>query len=201
MRAHFERCGEWTKVCTQCLTVFSATAIQDFYKFFNKQSLKVDGFSDYCRNCSNKKKRTTRCITRTSYEAMLRRCLMASDRSFANYGGRGISVCDRWLGKDGFSNFLRDMGHRKKHLSLDRIDNNMGYSPENCRWSTKTEQARNRRRLKRNKSGYNGVSILPNGKWRAFIGVNYKNIHLGVFNTPTEAYAAHKNALEEISKS
>lgn len=77
------------------------------------------------------------------WRAMINRCTNKNNAAYPNYGGRGITVCDSWL--ESFENFMNDMGIRPKGTSLDRIDNNKGYSPENCRWSTQKEQSRNTR--------------------------------------------------------
>lgn len=82
---------------------------------------------------------------------MKSRCLNPNDTAFKNYGARGIKVCDRWLGDDGFVNFIADMGRRPSpELSIDRYpDNDGNYEPDNCRWATWSQQMRNRRRQSR----------------------------------------------------
>lgn len=73
------------------------------------------------------------------------RCLNPKHHSFINYGARGIKVCKDW---EKFENFLKDMGEKPKGLSIDRIDNNKGYSKKNCHWATRYEQSRNKRNNK-----------------------------------------------------
>lgn len=77
---------------------------------------------------------------------MIQRCNYRCQPNYANYGGRGIRVCDRWLK---FENFLADMGERPDGLTLDRIDNERGYSKDNCRWATRAQQDSNRRKRRR----------------------------------------------------
>lgn len=98
---------------------------------------------------------------------MKQRCMNTDNPAYSDYGGRGITVCERWMN---FENFLEDMGERPKGLTLDRRDNNAGYCRENCRWASTTVQARNSRRAK---------AITINGEtlciadWLERVGVDY----------------------------
>lgn len=79
-----------------------------------------------------------------AWHNMKARCYQLSCSEYENYGGRGITVCDRWMN---FENFYKDMGDPPKGKSLDRIDNDGNYEPGNCKWSTPKEQANNRGRF------------------------------------------------------
>lgn len=84
-----------------------------------------------------------------TWAGMIQRCENPKNKDYSYYGGRGVTVCERW---HTFINFYTDMGERPKGKSLDRIDNSKGYTPTNCRWATHSEQMRNRRSWKKLKT-------------------------------------------------
>ena len=103
--------------------------------------------------------------------SMVGRCRDIGNTSYARYGGRGITVCERWKT---FENFLADMGEPPKGLSLDRIDNNGPYSPDNCRWASVHEQLRNRRTTRF--LTYNGQT-KTHTEWERELGLTIGTIH------------------------
>jgi len=115
---------------------------------------------------------------------MKQRCLNIKNKDFPQYGGRGISICDRWI--NSFDAFIDDIGERPTGVySLDRIDNDGNYEPLNCKWSTGYEQATNRR-VPSNRSGYVGVAWNKR-KWQVQIKYRGTNHYLGVFSCKHKA--------------
>ena len=125
------------------------------------------------------------------YFNMLARCDNKNRWNYKFYGGRGIKVCERWNGENGFKNFIDDMGERPVGYQLDRTDVNGDYEPSNCRWVSKYVQMGNTRNAGKNP----GVSwhSLRN-KWRARIKVKGRELHLGLFSNYEDAVKARQNA-------
>lgn len=130
-----------------------------------------------------------------SWHSMIRRCTDPTTLGYHRYGGRGISVCERWASS--FTHFLEDMGFRPTGTTLDRKDVNGNYEPSNCRWATHQEQAENTSRV---------ILVTANGKtqslgaWARDLGVSDKAIryrlkigmsHHNAINKPFRKHKAH----------
>lgn len=100
------------------------------------------------------------------------RCGNPNNKEFRNYGGRGIKVCERWL--NSFENFLTDMGKRPPGMSIERDDVNGDYEPNNCRWATAGEQARNKRNNRI--FCYDGLTMTMTD-WAAHLGVSLQTLN------------------------
>lgn len=110
------------------------------------------------------------------------------------YQDKNITICHEWLNdRESFFKWAHDNGYSET-LTIDRIDSDKNYEPSNCRWTTKSTQARNTVKLRSNNtSGYRGVSLTKEGNWRARIKVKPKEILIGVFDTALEAALAYDN--------
>jgi hypothetical protein len=128
------------------------------------------------------------------WAGIIKRCQNPACLAFPRYGGRGIMVCDRWLE---FENFIADMGPMPSpNLTIERIDTDGHYAPGNCRWDTRTQQARNQRIKKSNTSGVTGVNwSKQKSKWIVRItSSNGRRFHVGEFMTVREAAEARRRA-------
>ncbi len=143
-------------------------------------------------NPRNYKHGMARTSTYVCWQDMKNRCYNPNVKAYKHYGGRGITVCDRWLdSENGFINFLNDMGEKPKGLSIDRIDVNGNYEPSNCRWATASQQSIN----KRPKHQYLGIR-----KRCGSYEVSCCHKYIGTFKTLEEAIYHRKLAEKELVK-
>lgn len=121
---------------------------------------------------------------------MIRRCYTPHRHDYKNYGGRGIKVCDRWL--NSFWAFVEDIGDKpsKKH-SLDRVDVNGNYAPDNCKWSTQKEQCNNKRNNRLLE--YNGLTMTLT-QWAEYLGIKKKTLwqRLNTYKWPLDRCLSEK---------
>lgn len=150
-----------------------------------------NGNSTNCGHIPRKVKSHKKCGTSEYYTwcSMKNRCFDKGSKVYKYYGGRGVTVCDRWI--KSFENFLSDMGPRPEGMTLDRINNNGNYEPSNCRWASRSVQQFNKRTA--------GFVKVKNG-FSARIKIAGKINYLGTFKTETEARQAYNKAKEKALK-
>ena len=154
----------------------------------------IGGKSKGCKACAIKRRtvhagRNTR--LHNIWQGMVQRCSSSLKSKTKNYKDKGITLCTEWHNFLSFKEWATANGYSDT-LSLDRVDTYKGYSPENCRWATRSVQSSNRRKMSNNTSGFVGVSEIktaPHLRWKAYIHVAGKHINLGRFSTPEEASA------------
>ena len=133
-----------------------------------------------------------------TWYGMLQRCTNTMRQDYKDYGARGITVCEEWLNVSNFVAWCDLTYPNIEDATLDRIDNDKGYSPENCTWSDKTTQALNKRIGKNNKSGYVGVIWhIRDKKWIVNIRINKILKQIGSFKTLEDAIQARDNYIIE----
>lgn len=122
------------------------------------------------------------------WREMCHRCHNKDRNDYKYYGARGLTVCEEW--RESYNNFL-DWSNSNGYiegLTLERIDNDIGYNPNNCKWIPKYLQPINRRKFSNNKSGYTGISYhRKNNNWVANININKKRTYLGSFSSKQDA--------------
>lgn len=134
------------------------------------------------------------------WESMKSRCNCKTNKSYKNYGGRGITVCKEWNNFNYFRSWSVNNGYiESAKLSLDRIDNNLGYYPDNCRWTNNSVQASNKRYGLR-KTKTNEIGVFPNGNYFYYAIVsNGEKYYKGKFKTIKEAVIAREKLIIKLA--
>ena len=133
-----------------------------------------------------------------TWKHMVDRCNNPKIKAYKDYGGRGISVCEEWLNIRNFVDWAEKTYPNREGYTLDRIDNDLDYSPKNCRWVDKSTQVINQRIRRTNTSGYVGVTWVKNkGKWSARVQIFKRGKHIGYYLSKEEAVQARDNYIIE----
>ena len=127
---------------------------------------------------------------------MKSRCENPNFTGYANYGGRGVKVCEEWKSFEAFREWALANGYAK-NLQIDRLNNDSGYSPDNCRWVTQHQNLMNKRKRSNSASPFKGVR-RKRGKWRATVILDGIDYNLGVFVTQEEAARAYDAKAKEL---
>ena len=150
-------------------------------------------------SCGCKKIKHGDCFTRLYkiWNGIKRRCLTPTCSIYYKYGAKGITICDEWHDYLNFKKWALSNGY-KDSLTIDRIDGQKSYTPDNCRWTDYTAQNTNLGMLKNNTSGYKGVSwSKKDRKWQVVISIKNKSVRVGGFSDIIEACKARNKFIED----
>ena len=207
--------------CAECGGEFPMSAVQvnhkepvigeegfiSWDKYIERMFCAKENFEVLCKSChevvtqkeaSRRRELKTSSEQRTNqcYKDMKDRCYNVRSQRYHTHGGRGIKVCDRWL--ESYENFVSDMGIKPDGYSLDRIDNDGDYSPDNCRWATPKEQALNRRTNVY--ITYNG-DTLTISQWAEILGISFNALCKRLARwTIEEALSSERKDVHEIDE-
>ena len=180
--------------------IYECPICRKFLKF--RTANVINKSSTKCKRCAITIRNTKHGMTGTRVHGvwlgMLARCEHKYHSGYGNYGGRGITVCNEWHDFEVFHAWVLE-NKQTPNTTLDRIDNDLGYNPENCRFATSVEQANNKKLLSSlNTSGYRGVSWSKSNKnWMVRVFNKGKRVLVGSFKSALEAAIARDNYIDE----